>query len=297
MKPAAAKSRIHFDNILYATDFSTTAESAIPFVKKIARHFDSKILAFHVKPPIVNPMTEPATWPPLVEAAQAVEKEERLRLHEVFAGFNSEVEMDDGDIRSNLENAIRTHHTDLIVMGTHGRTGVAKIFLGSVAEEILRIVKCPVLTVGPHSDPAKCDIRKILFATDFSSEAPVAAAYAVSLAQEFQAELTMVHVVAESKPGELQFWSEIQQSAKNRLRNLLPAEAEAWCKPECFIERGESAERILDLANLRDVDLIVLGAHPEKGVPGAATHLGIATAHKVIVKAKCPVLTVRSEQF
>jgi len=295
MKPAAAHARVRFDNILYATDFSSTAKNAIPFVRKIARHFSSKVLAFHVKPPVVNPMTEPATWPIDIEAAKAVDREHRLELLEAFDEFNADVEIDEGDIRSNLEKAIRAHKTDLIVIGTHGRTGVAKILLGSIAEEIFRTVSCPVLTVGPHSDPAKSSFQRILFATDFASEAPVAAAYAVSLAQEFQASLTMMHVVQEPKAGEFSLWSDVQESTKKLLHNLVPADAEAWCKPEYFVERGEAADRILDLANLRDVDLIVLGARPEEGVPGAATHLGIATAHKIVAKAKCPVLTVRSK--
>ena len=294
MKPAAATTRVRFDNVLYATDFSQTAESAIPFVKKIARHFSSNVLAFHVKPPVVNPMTQPATWPVDIEAAKAVDREHRLDLLHAFDEFNTDVEIDEGDIRSNLEKAIRTHDTDLVVIGTHGRTGVARILLGSIAEEIFRTVQCPVLTVGPHSDPAKSNIKKILFATDFASEAPLAATYAVSLAQEFQAELTMMHVVQEPKPGEFSMWSNVQESTKKLLQNLIPADAGAWCKPEFFVERGEAADRILDLANLRDVDLIVLGARPEEGVPGAATHLGIATAHRVVANAKCPVLTVRS---
>lgn len=91
-------------------------------------------------------------------------------------------------------------------------------------------------------------------------------------------------------------WSDVQECTKNRLRSLVPSEAEAWCKPEYFVERAEAADRILDLANLRDVDLIVLGARPEEGVPGAATHLGIATAHQVIANANCSVLTVRTQE-
>jgi len=67
----------------------------------------------------------------------------------------------------------------------------------------------------------------------------------------------------------------------------VPDEAEVWCEPEYFVERGDPAERILDLANLREVDLIVLGAQPERGVPGAATNLPIATAHKVVAHANC----------
>jgi nucleotide-binding universal stress UspA family protein len=240
-------------------------------------------------------MTQPGTWPVDVEAAKVFDKEHREELLDTFAGIDTEVRIEEGDIQPRLENAIQKYNTDLVIIGTRGRTGLAKILLGSVAEEIFRTVACPVLTVGPHSDAGKANIREILFATDFASEVPAAAAYAVSLAQEFQARLTLLHVVPEPKPGDLVSWFDVRESSKQLLRNLVPPEAEAWCKPEYFVERGEAAERILDLANLRAVDLIVLGAQPEKGVPGAATHLPIATAHKVIAHANCPVLTVRSK--
>jgi nucleotide-binding universal stress UspA family protein len=295
MKAATAKTRTRFENILFATDFSPAAAHAIPFIKKIARHFQSNLVAFHVKPPVVNPLTQPATWPVDLEEAKIFDKERRKELFETFAGINTQVLIEEGDIQSHLEKALRKHHTDLVIIGTRGRTGLAKILLGSVAEEIFRTVPCPVLTVGPLSDAAKADIREILFATDFASEAPAAAAYAVSLAQEFQARLTLLHVVPEPKPGELVSWSNVQEGSKHLLRKLVPPEAEAWCKPECFVEHGDPGERILDLANLRAVDLIVLGAQPETGVPGAATHLPVATAHKVVAHAKCPVLTVRSK--
>ena len=295
MKPATARTRTRFENILFATDFSPAAAHAIPFIKKIARHFQSNLVALHVRPPVVNPMTEPGTWPTDIEAAKVFDKEHREQLLDTFAGIHTEVQIEEGDIQSRLDNAMQKHNTDLVIIGTRGRTGLAKILLGSVAEEIFRTVPCPVLTVGPHSDAATANIREILFATDFASEAPAAAAYAISLAQEFQARLTLLHVVPEPKPGDLVSWSDVQESSKKLLRKLVPPEAEAWCKPEYFVERGDPGERILDLANLRAVDLIVLGAQPEKGVPGAATHLPVATAHNVVAHAKCPVLTVRSK--
>lgn len=295
MKPATAKTRTRFENILFATDFSPAAAHAIPFIKKIARHFQSNLVALHVRPPIVNPMTQPGNWPTDIEAARVLDKEHREELLDTFAGIHTEVLIEEGDIQSRLDNAIQKHNADLVIIGTRGRTGLAKMLLGSVAEEIFRTVPCPVLTVGPHSEATTANIREILFATDFASEAPAAAAYAVSLAQEFEARLTLLHVVPEPEPGDLVSWSDVQESSKKLLRQFVPPEAEAWCKPEYFVERGDPGERILDLANLRAVDLIVLGAQPEKGVPGAATHLPIATAHKVVAHAKCPVLTVRSK--
>lgn len=295
MQAATAKTRTRFENILFATDFSPAAAHAIPFIKKLARHFQSSLVALHVKPPVVNPMTQPATWSVDVEAAKVFDKQHREELLDTFAGINTDVLIEEGDIQSQLDKAIQEHNTDLVIIGTRGRTGLAKILLGSVAEEIFRTVPCPVLTVGPRSDATKASIREILFATDFASEAPAAAEYAVSLAQEFQARLTLLHVVPEPKPGELVSWSNVQESSKNLLRKLVPADAEAWCKPEYFVERGDPGQRILDLANVRAVDLIILGAQPEKGVPGAATHLPIATAHKVVAHANCPVLTVRSK--
>ena len=295
MKPAAAKIRTQFENILFATDFSAAAAHAVPFVKKIARHFQSNLVALHVKPPVVNPMTQPTTWQADIVAARVFDKKHRDELLDTFAGINTEVMIEEGEIQSCLQSAIEKHDTDLVIIATRGRTGVAKVLLGSVAEEIFRTLPCPVLTVGPHSDPAKANIREILLATDFGSESQSAAAYAVSLAQEYQARLTLLHVVPERKPGELVSWFDVQESSKQLLRKLVPAEAEAWCRPEYLVERGDPAERILDLANLRAVDLIVLGAQPEKGIPGAATHLPIATAHKVVAHANCPVLTVRNK--
>jgi nucleotide-binding universal stress UspA family protein len=295
MKAATATTRIRFKDILFATDFSPAAAHAIPFVKELARHFQSNVVAFHVRPPVVNPMTQPANWTLDIETAKIADRQHREELLATFAGIDTKVMIEEGDIQSILDNALKKHSTDLVVIGTRGRTGLAKMLLGSVAEQIFRTAPCPVLTVGPHSDPSTAHIREILFATDFASEAPAAAAYAVSLAQEFQAPLSMLHVVAEPTPGDLVSWSDVRDSWKQLLRKLVPDEAEAWCKPEYFVEHGDAAERILDLANSRGVDLIVLGAQPERGVPGASTHLPIATAHKVVTRARCPLLTVRSK--
>jgi nucleotide-binding universal stress UspA family protein len=296
VKTAMARTAVRFRNILFATDFSPAAAQAIPYVRKIAKHYDADLVTLHVRPPIVNVMTEPGTWPTDVEATKAQNQQHREELLRTFEGIRTLVVIEEGDIQSRLNAAIERNNTDLVVIGTRGRTGLGKLLLGSVAEEIFRTVSCPVLTVGPRSDSSHGvggQFREILYSTDFSPESQGAAAYAVSLAQEFQSRLILLHVIPEQKPGDLVSAADITKSSEKLLRNLVPPEAEAWCKPECFVLRGDPAEKILEFALLRETDLIVLGARPEEGVPGAAMHLPIATAHKVVSDATCPVLTVR----
>ena len=104
--------------------------------------------------------------------------------------------------------------------------------------------------------------------------------YAISLAQEFQAHLTLLHVVAEEKPGDLVHAAELVGSAGRLLSKLVPPEAEMWCVPHFAVECGLVAETILEVAKQRKADLLVLGVRQPSGFPGAATHLPVATAHK-----------------
>jgi nucleotide-binding universal stress UspA family protein len=296
MKTATARTAMRFRNILFATDFSPAAAQAIPYVKKIAKHYDADLVTLHVPPPVVIPMTQPVTWPTDLEAAKAQDDKHREEVLDTFAGIRTQVLIEEGSMQFCLDAAIEKNNTDLVVIGTRGRTGLGKLLLGSVAEEIFRTVSCPVLTVGPHSGASRAaggQFREILYATDLSPESQGAAAYAVSLAQEFQSRLILLHVIPEQKAGDLVSAADVTTSSEKLLRKLVPPEAEAWCKPEYFVERGDPAEKILEFAKLRETDLIVLGVRPEKGVPGAATHLPIATAHKIVSHATCPVLTVR----
>lgn len=296
MNTATAKAAIGFRNILFATDFSPAASRAIPYVRKIAKHYDAALVALHVRTPVLNPMTEPATWPVYLEAAKAQDQQHREELLNAFAGIPTEVVIEEGSIETCLKEAIERNDTNLVVIGTRGRTGVKKLLLGSVAEEIFRAVPCPVLTVGPgaydSTRPAD-ELREILYATDFSPASLKAAAYAVSLAQEFQSRLVLLHVIAPQHPGDLISTADLKAASEKLLQQVVPPEAKDWCKPEYHVVEGDVADKILEFATLREPDLIVLGVRQEDGVPGTASHLPIATAHKVVSRATCPVLTIR----
>jgi nucleotide-binding universal stress UspA family protein len=296
VKALDVRTRIQLKNILFATDFSRASRAAVPFAAELAKRYGAKLYALHVKPPAVNPMTPPETWRGLEEAARIEGEQQRQELCKSFAGIQAEILIQEGDLWSNLAVAIEGNKIDLIVMGTRGRSGVVKFLLGSVAEEIFRQAPCPVLTVGPHSpaEPKRGgEFSRILFATDFSPESVAAAPYAISLAQEYQTYLTLLHVLAEPKAGDLVHPSELTTSSTQLLRNLVPPGAELWCVPEYVVERGAAAEKILEVAAQSKADLIVLGVRQPSGFPGAATHLPIAIAHKVVSHAACPVLTVR----
>src|SRR6516165_1911628 len=225
MIPATAKTRIQFSNILFATDFSPAAARAIPYVKAIAKHYDARVVALHVAAPMVNPTTQPASWPAVLEAENARRQERQKELRAEFAGIPANSMVEEGDILFNVHSAIEKNHVDLAIIGTHGRTGLGKFVLGSIAEEIFRTIDCPVLTVGPHAGTAHgTEIREILYATDLSSESKRAGAYAVSLGQEFQARLVLLHVVKNLQVGDLVTAADVTQSSEKLLRNFLPPE-------------------------------------------------------------------------
>jgi len=288
---------VQLKNILYMTDFSPAADAAAPYAAELAKRYGAKLHSLHVRPPVINPTTPPETWKGLEEAAEIVAERNKRDLLHRFAGVQTEVLIADGDFWNNVEVATEHRKIDMIVMGTRGRSGIGKLLLGSIAEEVFRKASCPVLTVGPHA-PAQPkqdgEFTRILFATDFSPESEAAAEYAISLAQECQANLIMMHVIAEPKAGDLVGPTELAASYEQRLRNLVSPEAERWCVPDYLVASGKPAEMILEVATKQKVDLIVLGVRKPSGVPGAATHLPIATAHRVVSQAPCPVLTVRN---
>jgi nucleotide-binding universal stress UspA family protein len=296
MKTLDPQTRIQVKNVLFLTDFSKAATAAIPYAAEIAKRFGAKLYALHVQTPVVNPMTEPATWAVLEKAAEAEAKRQREALLKSFPGMQPEVLIEEGGLWFTLSSVIEKNKIDLIVLGTRGRSGVRKLFMGSVAEETFRQAPCAVLTVGPFLEGERAwggKISEIVYATDFSAESAAAAAHAISLAQEFQSHLTLLHVIADAKPGDLVHPEKLVKSSAQLLRNLIPPGAELWCEPRFVVEQGSPAEKILEVAKQRKADLIVLGVHRPGGFPGAATHLPIATAHKVVSHATCPVLSVR----
>ncbi len=289
------KSRVRLANILWTTDFSSASEASLLYAISIACRYDSQIYMAHVIRPDTYQLVPPeALGQTLAQTRRYAEQQMgELLVSGRLRGIPHQVLVGEGELWSVVSGFLEKYEIDLIVTGTHGRTGVRKLLLGSVAEEIFRLASCPVLTVGPRASkevPAESELRHILYATDFTPTAGRAAAYALSLAQEHEAHLTLLHVVKEVIEGPSPNAALLQSFFAKRLSALVPADAEQWCEPEAVVESGSPAEAILETALDRQADLIVLGVRRTANFPG---HLPPATAYKVVCQAHCPVLTVR----
>lgn len=297
-------------NILFATDFSDASEAALRYVTSFSLRYGSTIHLAHVLPDVtfLRPgAPDPAVVGLIYEEAHSGAQEKMQRLADRLRGFPHQTYVRHGQTCQVLGEIIGEQQIDLLIAGTHGRTGLGKLVMGSVAEEILREASCPVLTVGPkvvgtlppgsrrdrELAPTQVNVRQVLYATDFKQESHEAAHYAISFAREFRAHLALLHVIEDygdqpyERPGPI-------DNALAKLRELVPDDGGLRYPPEILAEFGSPAECILQSAEDRDVDLIVLGVRPATGHIGAATHLGRAVAHKIIVGAHCPVLTVHN---
>jgi nucleotide-binding universal stress UspA family protein len=293
MKTLDVGARIRLNNILFLTDFSEPSESALPFALAFAREYGARIHALHVLTP------EPYVYaaPEGIDVVTNTQDVEVQRLEAQLDGVRNEVSVVQGaGVWEAVAKAVSDCDADMVVVGTHGRTGAQKLLLGSVAEEIFRRSPVPVLTIGPWARSGSHNgarFHRVLFATDFTPQSLAAAPYAVSIAQENEARLMLLHVVREPKlQNETGPVAISESDISDELKNLVPVSAEMWCRPETLIKYGDPAEQILRAAKEHGADFIVLGVRGP-GHARLAELLGRTTAHRIVAHACCPVLTVR----
>jgi nucleotide-binding universal stress UspA family protein len=293
---APAEKRVALAKILVATDFSLVSDRALDFAASIARAFDSRIYLTHIIIPdsYRTVAAEVATTTETKVDMRTRVEFDRIEKTGRLNGIPHEAIMEEGALWAAIEGLVEKLGIDLVVLGTHGASGLKKVLLGSGAEEVFRHSHVPVLTVGPavkDVTPTGAEFKNILFATEFGPAVEREAAFAVSLAQEHQSKLTLLHVIPY-----LEEYSESAVHAKRaevvaQLRELVPAESETWCKPEFLMVIGDPVEEILKYAAESKADLIVMGAKKREKLAGYLPH---TKAFRVVTAAKCPVLTVRS---
>jgi nucleotide-binding universal stress UspA family protein len=289
MAEAYPNFELKLDNVLVATDFSAASKKAVLYATAIARRHNSKLFIAHV----VTSRSESA----LMDGWRAGQAEiiEQL-LANRLDGIEHELVVNSGQVGEVLPRLIAENRIDLVVVGTRGRTGVLKLLLGSVAENIFRQAPCPVLTVGPNISGQNPEVgpERILAATGFAAHSVFGVRYAIGLARDLHASVALLHVVTETGEPSGDVKSRLITERIGKLRKLIPANVNLASEPLLLVEFGPAVEKILQSAAAWNANLVVLGLrNMQEASTGKATW---ARAYEIVSKANCPVLTVRSPE-
>ena len=299
---------VEFARLLCPIDFSDASRHAVEHATVLARWCGATIIGLHVHNPIYPPV-RPLGLPNdggAVFAPAATSDRLRQQLDDALAavgtgGIAVEAAIEEGSPASQILSGVTRHRADLIVMGTHGASGFERLLLGSVTEKVIRKASCPVMTVPPRAHAtSQLPFRRILCPIDFSASSTRALQFALSLAQESDAELHLVHVIewpADRQPPPLpafnlpEYRVYREHDALAELDRLVPASARDWCRPAMRVVHGRAYEHVLQVAATDAIDLIVIGVHGRNALD---VMIFGSTTNQVIRLATCPVLTIRS---
>lgn len=285
--------QIALKRILVATDFSEWSKRALLVGLGIAQRHASNLHLVHVLPSEGYGVAGAGMLGAVNFARHnARDLESEFLQKGYLEGIRYQVSVEKGDVWPVVSRMIEEEGVDLVVIGTRGRSGLGRLLLGSVAERIFRHSPCPVLTVGPNCEvsfPLTAQPRSVLFPTDFSPPAEHALPYAVSLAEQNEAQVTFLHVVPPVAEATFNKDRSIRY-ASTRLEELMAATAGLTGDREFIVETGEPAAAIVKVAAVTGAELVVLGVRAPATLSG---RLGWSTAYGVVRQTHCPVLTVR----
>lgn len=290
-------------HVLCPIDFSDFSSHAFDHAAAIARWYDARLTVLHVV--VSRPSMD---LPPLVMTdvdRQRVLEQMRTFTSGAGTGVSLDLLVQEAPfVHAEVLAQLGVLGADLLVVGTHGRSGFERLFLGSVAEKLIRKAPCPTLVVPRRgvgiAPDAPVQFRRILCPVDFSESSLEAVTYAIGLAQESDARLTLLHVVeippaVMSEPGVQGFdldrlRTAAETHARERLHALVPEQAREYCTVDTAVVDGKAYREILRCAIEQPADLIVMGVHGR----GALDLLVFgSTTHHVIRAATCPVLIAR----
>lgn len=297
---------IDIRNILCPVDRSEISARTLGVAASLAHWFDARLRVLEVVSTTLPPL---AASPAAVKGLSLQMRRAILEELERFAeparqvGVPMYFEVEEGEVVAEILAEADELPADLIVVGTHGRSGFERFALGSVAEKVLRRARCPVLTVPPGEMAAPATgapFSTIVCAVDFSDASLKGLEYAFALAEEGDAKIIVTHVIDwpddSSLPPALasavaNTRHEWEDTKRAQLARLVPTSVRDWCTPEEVLLVGSPSRDIVRLAQERAADVIVMGVHGRGAIDLAIFG---STTHRVVRDAPCPVLTVRT---
>jgi nucleotide-binding universal stress UspA family protein len=279
---------INIKRILCPTDLSPYSGNAVRYALALSRAHDAELILLHCN-----------------DGVGTLEDLEALMLESIdpadLAGsrWRSFVVPAD-DIDDEIMAQSQKENVDLIVMRSRRRPHRAAL-LGSTAESVCRSAPCPVLVMHNDErefvkDELRIDLKRVLVAYDFSDYSELALKYGLSIAQEHQAELHLLHVLPPCSVNEPEIaWYPIRgesayHTAARRLQRVVPADVHLWCNVKTAVSEGNPYREILHYAEKSEINLISLGAH---GAGFGMRALFGSNVDRVLRQAPCPVLVAR----
>lgn len=288
--------------ILCPVDFSEFSIQAYHHALSLAEHYGAKLVAHHVvelsRYPYADYVASTGDYAEFCRALRegATEQLQQFVRNHTHDKIRPELEVHQGTASDRILSFAEEQNADLIVMGTHGRRGYDRLVLGSVTDRVMRRTPCPVLAVcKPPLDalPAGEErghahhLSRILFCTDFSENSERASNYAISATTEYDAELTLLHVLEDvPSPAEAE---EAIATAMQQLDKLVPREEPTTVKIKTAVRIGKPYQQIIQLALEMQVDLVVMGVRGRGALDLAVFG---STTYRVLQLGPCPVLAV-----
>ncbi|ACN16421.1 Usp1 [Desulforapulum autotrophicum HRM2] len=323
--------RIHPQRIMCAVDFSDFTDTILSYSIALSKEFHAKLFLIHVAVE-VEPLLKSSEIAIDVEALQAKHMEKAFNRLKAFVKETEtphEILVTKGNPADKIRDLALEHKVDMVITATHGNSGIKRFMLGSVTEKLIKTIHCPLLVLNTRKfdiaspAPHGIELKRILVGCDFSQDSKLAFDYGLSLAQEFQAELYLAHVVKPTEhlhlkasdyidvaPADYVKWrssdyfemqkrsldekrekfDKLRGNLERQLYFMVPEESRNWCTPKTILLDGEPYKELISYAQEKKIDMIVLGIRGhtlwEKLMVGSTTD-------RIIRQSPCPVLAVR----
>ena len=294
---------IGIQRILCPTDLTTESDEALRYAVALSTAYSAKLFVLYCKETETNRNhnghdAQSVETEPLFIASLAP----HLGLKSISElNWEGLVAEKADDVGKTIVREATKHEVDLIVMRSRRRPRAAAL-LGSTAETVSRTAPCSVLVTHPQErewvsfSAGEIDLNRILVAHDFSADSELALKYGLSLAQEYQAELHLLHVLSKEERDQPEVaWAQEgseggYKSAALQLQAAIPKEAFLWCKIVNAVSCGNAYQEVLTYAKEHDIDLICMGASGTRFILGV---LFGSNTNRVLRQAPCPVLVAR----
>jgi nucleotide-binding universal stress UspA family protein len=291
---------LRIKRILCPVDFSEPSARAYDSAQSLARHYQAELFLQHVIDFVLPAYAYYADAVYIQDLFRTLRDGARKQLHNfaklhTWSGVHPEGLVQEGGAADSILSFAAEHSVDLIVMGTHGLQGDDRAALGSVAGKVLHKARCPVLVSrkarpgvsAPEGGQNPVHLQRVVFCTDFSDPARRALEYALSVAAEYDAEITLLHVLEDVR--RLDNIKETIATATRQIDKLVPAEGGKAAKIKTMVRIGRDYEQIIQFAADIQADLLIMAVRGRNALDLAVFG---STTYRTIQLGSCSVLAV-----